>query len=119
MTPYEFYRARIQAQIDVRRAYYQERGYRFRERDVAHHTESDLSEAILAVDTTEDARRFFAGLVIDNAIRDEAVDPATRARHQIGHCFEEGMSPERRAMWLSVIGCGVTAAYDIALQEVR
>jgi hypothetical protein len=67
----------------------------------------DLVRAVLAISEPADARRFFEGYVEHLAARGRwsSLDPVLKiARTNIGWCFGEGMTKERRWMWVVATG---------------
>lgn len=72
-------------------------------------TIGDLASAVLAIDDPETARDFYRGYLsylinLPDAVPDRNV--ADIAKANIGWCFGEGMTDERRAMWREA--CGAT-----------
>lgn len=95
----------IERQIALCRARAVAHGWQFEERGITDHTLGDFIRAVLAVDTPEHAKAFYAGCVA--FIQDEINAGTWRSRHSaedaaranIGWCFGEGMAPEKIAMW--------------------
>ena len=69
-----------------------------------------FTSEVLAIDSPLEASRFFERYV---ALIERGHSPARPAqeiaRHNIGYCFGEGMSKERRAMWREA--CGASHPY--------
>lgn len=97
----KFYDA-IQLQIDRDRAYRREKGYEFKERTVATHTIGDFISAVMAINNEADAQEFYRGYV-----EWLEAQPGRKTEHtakhvadmNIGWCFGEGMTDERKQMW--------------------
>jgi hypothetical protein len=99
----KFFQECIQRQIDHNRAMSQEYGWEFKERPAGKYTIGDYIGAVLAIETPEDARRFYEGNVEYLAAAPQLSDPPEKiARANLGWCFGEGMKPERVEMWIKV-----------------
>lgn len=95
----KFYDA-IQLQVDRDRAYQIEHKYEFKERTPARHTIGDLISAVMAIDNEADAQEFYQSYVEWLDQQPDRTQPARFvADANIGWCFGEGMSEERKAMW--------------------
>ena len=74
------------------------------------YTIEDFVCAVLAIDNEDDAAKFYAGHVahiqrtIDKGEWNSSSTAEEGAKSNIGWCFGEGMSDERRAMWVKVCG---------------
>lgn len=102
----DYFRACIQAQIDHARALSEKHGYSFRERTAsANFSHGDFITAVLAIDDTDDARRFRDGyleiMAADGVSPERAQELASA---NIGWCYGEGMAPERVVMWRATTG---------------
>ena len=78
------------------------------------YTIGDFVRAVLAIDNEDDAAEFYAGHVahiqrtIDKGEWNSSSTAEEGAKSNIGWCFGEGMSDERRAMWVKVCGASAT-----------
>lgn len=68
------------------------------------HTIGDFMRAVLAIENDDDARRFYRGCVHFHATHgvDAPYTPWSVTKANIGWCYGEGMSEERRTMWIRV-----------------
>ena len=98
---YEFFKERIQKEIDHDKEQSQLYGWEFKPRDPDVHTIGDIVGATMKITDPGDARLFFEGQVAwlmkrFSKTKEEAMYVA---RSNIGWCFGEGMKKELVAMW--------------------
>jgi hypothetical protein len=102
----------VAQQIEAARQRALSSGWGFKERGVGSYFIGDFVGAVMAIETPENAKAFYEGLVlhvqakIDAGVWESACNAEEAARADIGWCFGEGMSPERIAMWSAV--CAAT-----------
>lgn len=91
----------IQLQIDRERAEYRQHpNWEFKERTPSRHFIGDFISAVMVIDNEADALEFYRGYIDYLEIQPDRTQPAkTVADANIGWCFGEGMSEERKAMW--------------------
>lgn len=100
---------KIQQAINKDRKRSRKSGWDFKERDFHAHTIGDFISAVMAINNSFDAKRFYQGYVtfmscLPAEVRDSKHTPEEVAKSNIGWCFGEGMPQERIVMWRRVCG---------------